>query len=102
MAQDQFEKTTRSIPPEARFPKTPQYAGKTLTEEMWEVIDSEMDTLMESEYGTVDHARSSGFCLGAATVLSVFLNPYRPDVDEIRRFALARWQYRHYESETWT
>lgn len=64
---------------------------------LWEVLDKAMDQLMETPT-----ERLKGFCQGAAMTLATFLNPYRPDYDEIRRLALKRWEYRHYESETWT
>jgi hypothetical protein len=74
----------------------PQYGGRNLLELMWAVIDQEMDTLMSRK--TVD---SQGFCLGAATMLATFLNPYIPDVTKVRKLALKRWKYRHFQSEEW-
>lgn len=62
---------------------------------MWAVIDQEMDRLMVMEGFPTDFAASRGFCLGAATMLAVFLNCYRPDVDAIRIQAVARWHERN-------
>ena len=64
---------------------------------MWAVLDQGMEALMEQP----GDQRLVGFCQGAAQALATFLNPYRPDFDEIRRVALLRWKYRHYESEIW-
>lgn len=88
---------TREIPL-ARLtnPNHPQYGGRNLLEIMWEVIDREMDALMSHK--TVE---SRGFCLGAATMFATFLNPYIPDVAKVRKLALKRWKYRHFQSEEW-
>lgn len=97
------ENTLREIPLEPRLPGVPEYAGQTLTEMMWDLIDQRMEILMDGNRwsGKEEHAEHVGYLRGAAEMLAVFLNPYRPDLDSIRDLALLRWEYRHYESEVW-
>jgi hypothetical protein len=93
MATGRSKKTQalREIPPGRNYP------GKTTQEAMWEPLDDAMDLLM------ADRSRTdlTEFCRGVATALALYLCPTTPNITEVRRLAMARWEYRHWKRERW-
>lgn len=89
-------------------------AGPSLLEQMWATLIDEMDALMpggdyhdDAEPGwstemagdgidhngwTEERARIQGACQGIAVCIALVLNPYRPNIDEVRTEAAMRWQ----------
>jgi hypothetical protein len=92
---------SRDMPRE--IPPGLDYVGRTIQERMWDPIDEKMDLLMDPNKWSSNEEREgiAGFLRGAADMMAMFLNPSRPDVREVKRIAMQRWRYRHYESESW-
>lgn len=77
--------------------------GPSIIEKVWAELDAETNTLMairgechfetEEEQELAEEAQR-GLCLGIAKALAIVLNPYEPDVDEIRREAMRRYKTR--------
>lgn len=91
----------------------PDCAGPSLLEQMWATLVDEMDQLMPGGYyhdeakpdPTVaamdeerawaeERARIQGACQGIAVCIALVINPYRPNIDEVRTEAAMRWQDR--------
>lgn len=65
-----------------------QFAGKSITEMIWQEMDTVYARLMSGETEKGD----KGTARGLATALSILTNPYTRDVDAIREQAYARWE----------
>jgi hypothetical protein len=62
---------------------------------MWDELVRQTQKLLalkEEGYGPHDYQVSAqgGHCLGFAKALAILLNPYDPDVDEVRRETMRR------------
>jgi hypothetical protein len=78
--------------------------GPSIIEKLWAELDQQTGKMMEikrheegsptEEEHELAEAGQRGMCLGIAKALSIILNPYNPDVDEVRREAHRR--YRQY------
>jgi hypothetical protein len=76
-------------------------AGPSIIEKIWAELDQAViesirlkkraDSLGEGE-GWTEAIEEKGRCLGIAESLAIILNPYDPDVNEVRREAMRRYR----------
>lgn len=71
-----------------------EYAGPSLRELLWREMDNQLGKLLaiQEEESPEIVAAQRGHCLGLAKALAIFINPYDPNVDAIRREAMERWE----------
>lgn len=76
-------------------------AGPSIIEKLWEgLVESigeafrlhDRAALLGEGEGLSAADEQRGVCLGLATALSIILNPYDPDVNEVRREAMRRYR----------
>lgn len=71
--------------------------GPSILETMWGRLVTETDALMDLSSqgwaeGDVVRNRLIGKCLGMAEMIAILLNPYNPNVDEVRTEVMRRIQ----------
>ena len=67
--------------------------GPSILEMMWGRLVEETETLLDlTGWGTGDpvKAKQIGVCIGMAEMIAVLLNPYNPNVDEVRAEVMRR------------
>lgn len=79
-------------------------AGPSIIEKIWAELDAQTDKMMEirtavalagfgeEPFSDAEIHGQKGHCLGLAKALSIILNPYDPDVNEVRREAMRRYR----------
>lgn len=68
-------------------------AGRSILEMLWKELDFQLCKLMALAYETQEQGSAQqGHCLGLAKAIAIMTNPYDPDVDEIRREAMKRYE----------
>lgn len=87
----------------------PDCAGKSILEMLWDELMSEMEPLMSGgEYHddsrpdgsrpmdldlwTAHRARTRGVCQGLSAAIAIMMNPYAPNVDQVRAEAAERYE----------
>jgi hypothetical protein len=81
----------------------PGKLGRSILEQIWEELDSIMDQLRSSSPipevegwdGVRDRAELRGRAQGIAYAIAVIVNPYAPDVPEVKAEARKRWEKRN-------
>jgi hypothetical protein len=71
--------------------------GPTIVEKLWAELLQQMGKLnsgLSEGRDDFDSSGQRGMCLGLAKALSILLNPYDPDVYEVRREAMRRYRTR--------
>lgn len=66
-------------------------AGKSLMEHMWDELDAIVARLM-SEDGAAEDGKDPGRAEGVAWCISLFSQPYYPDIDSVREEAMRRYE----------
>lgn len=72
----------------------PQHAGAgpSLLEKMWEELDSIVDRLKTRQ--EAEDGRDPGRAEMAAYFIAMFINPYSPDMQAVRKESMRRWKER--------
>ena len=71
----------------------PVPAGPSIIEMIWSRLVEETSSLLDLDgWGTADavKCRQIGKCLGLAEALSILLNPYNPNIEEVRTEVMRR------------
>lgn len=71
-------------------------AGGAVTDGMWADLDAVVDRIQRRiEKGKDPLKRDVGEALGLATGIARMINPYDPDIDEVREVAMERYEIRN-------
>lgn len=80
---------------------TGQHAGPSLLELLWVELDAVVDRIMgdRATHGVgAEDSGDKGEAVGLAKAISIFLNPYHPQLDAVRAEAMRRWESRQAEA----